>query len=238
MATTEVSTKKAKRLNANDVYLRLKQMITSFELYPGSRVTEHELADLFTISRTPIRQALQRLEVEGFLTVRPKQGCFIRELDVNELAEYYDVRIAIELLIVEYAISNMSDKQIVQFIEAWQPEMHDLDLARGVDLGEKDESFHVGLAVASGKPVIAEMLTNINNRIRIIRRLDLNTDNRSIRTYQEHSEVLQHILNRDATKAKNMMKRHILRSREFAKTLTLTALARQKSLAVNLPQKS
>jgi DNA-binding GntR family transcriptional regulator len=238
MATTNDSTVKGKRLNASEVYSRLKQMITSFELYPGSRVTEHELADLFSISRTPIRQALQRLEVEGFLTVRPKQGCFIRELDVNELTEYYDIRIAIEQLIVEYAVSNMTDRQIEQFIEVWQPEMHDLDLAQGVDLGEKDESFHVGLAYASGKPVMAEILTNINNRIRIIRRLDLNTDNRSLRTYQEHSEVLQLILSRDATKAKNMMKRHILRSREFAKTLTLTALARQKSLAVNPPNKS
>ncbi|HAE99994.1 MAG TPA: GntR family transcriptional regulator [Methylophilaceae bacterium] len=238
MSTTDESTKKGKRLNANEVYARLKQMITSFELYPGSRVTEHELADLFSISRTPIRQALQRLEIEGFLTVRPKQGCFIRALDVAELAEYYDVRIAVEQLVIEYAVNNMTDKQIEQFIAMWQPEMHDIDLAEGIDLGEKDEAFHVGLAQASGKPVIAEVLVNINNRIRIIRRLDLNTDNRSVRTYQEHSEILEHILNRDTAKAKNMMKRHIMRSREFAKTLTLTALARQKSFAVSYSKKS
>jgi DNA-binding GntR family transcriptional regulator len=110
--------------------------------------------------------------------------------------------------------------------------MHDQDLAQGIDLGEKDESFHVGLARASGKPVMAETLLTINNRIRIIRRLDLNSDNRSVRTYLEHSEILQHILRRDAAKAKNMMKRHILRSREFAKTLTLTALARKKSFSM------
>lgn len=221
----------AKRLNTAGVYNHLKQLITSFQLYPGSRVTEQELADRFLVSRTPIRQALQKLEVEGFLTVRPKQGCFIRELDINELAEYYDIRIALEQLIVEVACNNMPDKLIEQFIVAWQPEMHDQDVAQGIDLGEKDESFHVGLAQASGKPVMAEMLLTINNRIRIIRRLDLNSDNRSIRTYLEHSEILQHILRRDASKAKIMMKRHILRSREFAKTLTLTALARNKSFS-------
>lgn len=219
------------RITTNDVYLQLKQKIISFELYPGSRVTEQTLAALFGVSRTPIRQALQRLEVEGFLTIRPKQGCFIRELDVNELTEYYDARIAIEMLIVESAVSNMSDKQIEQYMSVWSMAAHDAEQQTGIDLGEKDESFHVGLAYASEKPVLASILININHRIRVIRRLDLNADNRSQRTYKEHYEILQHIKDRDAIKAKNAIKRHIIRSREFAKTLTLTALARQKFLS-------
>ncbi len=221
----------AKRSNVDDLYTRLKQKIISFELYPGTRVTEQELAELFGVSRTPIRQALQRLEIEGFLNIRPKQGCFIRALDVNELMEYYEARIAIEQLIVECAINNMSDKQIEHMMALWQADVHDAEQASGIDLGEKDESFHVGLALASDKPVLAAILQNINQRIRVIRRLDLNTDNRSKRTYKEHYEILQHIKERDTSKAKNAIKRHIQRSREFAKTLTLTALARQKFLS-------
>jgi DNA-binding GntR family transcriptional regulator len=234
---SHMSESNSKRLSVNEVHLKLKQMITSFELYPGSRVTEQQIADLFGISRTPIRQALQKLEIEGFLTVKPKQGCFIRELDVVELTEFYDARIAIEQLIVSYAVSSMPDKAIHQFMQIWHPDQHDIDLNQGVDLGEKDEAFHVGLARASNKLVMAEMLININNRIRIIRRLDLNADNRSVRTYQEHYEILEHILSRDANKAKQAIKRHILRSRDFAKTLTLTALARKKSFKYNkLPE--
>ena len=76
------------RLGARDVYHRIREMILSFELYPGTRVTETELADLFGVSRTPVREALQKLEVEGFLTIRAKQGCFIRDLDNDELSEY------------------------------------------------------------------------------------------------------------------------------------------------------
>ena len=70
--------------SAHDVYLRLKALIMGFELYPGSRVTETELAARFGVSRTPVREALQRLQFEGYLTVRPKQGCFIREIDIEE----------------------------------------------------------------------------------------------------------------------------------------------------------
>lgn len=213
------------------LYTELKQKIISFELYPGSRVTEQVLAEMFGVSRTPIRQALQRLEIEGFLSIRPKQGCFIRELDVSELMEYYEARIAIELLIVESAVNAMNDKQIDQMMEAWQPEAHDQELSGGIDLGGKDEAFHVGLALASEKPVLAALLEKINHRIRVIRRLDLNSDNRSQRTYNEHFEILQLIKERDKGKAKLAMKRHIQRSREFAKTLTLTALARKKPMA-------
>lgn len=212
------------------LYTELKQKIISFELYPGSRVTEQVLAEMFGVSRTPIRQALQRLEIEGFLSIRPKQGCFIRELDVSELMEYYEARIAIELLIVESAVNAMNDKQIDQMMAAWQPEAHDQELSGGIDLGGKDEAFHVGLALASEKPVLAALLEKINHRIRVIRRLDLNSDNRSQRTYNEHFEILQLIKERDKGKAKLAMKRHIQRSREFAKTLTLTALARKKPL--------
>jgi DNA-binding GntR family transcriptional regulator len=222
---------KRKNSGSERVYLQLKQMITSFELYPGSRITEHELAAKFNISRTPIRQALQRLEVEGFLTIRPKQGCFIRELDINELTEYYEARIAIEQLIVEAACHNMSDKLIQDLMQEWDPSHHDADMVQGVDLGEKDESFHLRLAQGSAKPVLTEILVSINNRIRIIRRLDLNAERRSERTYQEHYELLGLILQRDVTKAKTYIKRHIQRSKEFAKTLTLTALARKKSLS-------
>lgn len=213
------------------LYTELKQKIISFELYPGSRVTEQVLAEIFGVSRTPIRQALQRLEIEGFLSIRPKQGCFIRELDVNELMEYYEARIAIELLIVESAVNAMNDKQIDQMMAVWQPEAHDQELSGGIDLGGKDEAFHVGLALASEKPVLAALLEKINHRIRVIRRLDLNSDNRSQRTYNEHFEILQLIKERDKGKAKLAMKRHIQRSREFAKTLTLTALARKKPMA-------
>lgn len=212
------------------LYTELKQKIISFELYPGSRVTEQVLAEMFGVSRTPIRQALQRLEIEGFLSIRPKQGCFIRELDVSELMEYYEARIAIELLIVESAVNAMNDKQIDQMMAVWQPEAHDQELSGGIDLGGKDEAFHVGLALASEKPVLAALLEKINHRIRVIRRLDLNSDNRSQRTYNEHFEILQLIKERDKGKAKLAMKRHIQRSREFAKTLTLTALARKKPL--------
>jgi DNA-binding GntR family transcriptional regulator len=223
-----VDKKPAKKIVATEIYVRLKQLITSFTLFPGTRITEGELATMFGVSRTPVREAIKRLETEGFISVHSKQGCYVRDLDISELTEFYDVRVALEQLSVEAACASMPDRLVHQYRLLWDPARHDEDMAKGVDLSVKDEAFHIGLARDSGKQVLADMLAMINNRIRIIRRLDINSDKRSQRTYAEHYEILGHILERDATKAKLAIKRHIQRSRDFAKTLTLTALAQKK----------
>ena len=67
-----------KRISTQQIYQDLRQMIMDFDLFPGMRITETELADNFKVSRTPVREALQRLELEGFVSIRPKQGCFER----------------------------------------------------------------------------------------------------------------------------------------------------------------
>ncbi len=86
-----------------DIYRQLKDMILSFVLYPGARVTENELALRFGVSRTPVREALQRLAAEGYVTIRPKQGCFVTDIDIERINHYYDVRIALELRGLELA---------------------------------------------------------------------------------------------------------------------------------------
>jgi len=107
--------------SSHAVNSQLREMILNFELYPGSRVTEQELASLFGVSRTPVRGALQRLEAEGYLTIQPKQGCYIRALDIAELTQYYQVRIALEMYSLELACTYMSDAKLKELAEAWDP---------------------------------------------------------------------------------------------------------------------
>ena len=101
-----------KRLTTREIYQDLWQKIINFDLFPGSRVTETELAEAYKTSRTPIREALKRLEVEGLITVRPKQGCFVRQVDIALISDYYTMRVALEAMTVELAIENMSDEEL------------------------------------------------------------------------------------------------------------------------------
>jgi DNA-binding GntR family transcriptional regulator len=214
--------------SAKQVYQELRQMILEFELYPGSRVTETELAEIFNVSRTPIREAVQRLEAEGYLTVRPKQGCFIRELDLEQLMHFYEVRIALEKLSVDNACIFMKEAQLQHLAEAWDPKIQRGRTDESEAMEALDESFHIRLAEGGGNRALADYLRDVNNHIRVIRRLDFTEGARIDQTYEEHYEICQLLLKRDAAAAKEAMVRHIKRSEEFAKTLTLTQLAQKR----------
>jgi DNA-binding GntR family transcriptional regulator len=203
-------------------------MILNFELYPGSRITETELAEMFGVSRTPIRAALQRLEAEGYLSVLPKQGCFIRNLDIDELAKYYQVRVALEMLALENACTFMPDAKLRALAAAWDPKHQEDRSADPLKMESRDEGFHLALAEASGNPALAHYLDDINRHIRVIRRLDFTDPRRIDVTYQEHYDICQHLLKRDLPAAQSAMRSHISRSEQFARNLTLTELARKK----------
>jgi len=217
-----------KKTSGKDIYSDLRDMILDFELYPGSRVTETELAEHFNVSRTPVRAALQRLEAEGYVTVLPKQGCFIRNVDIDTLAQYYAVRITLEQLSLELAATYMSEQELRLLADEWDPEKQSERSDNPDEMEARDEGFHMTLAEGGGNLVLGRYLQDINRQIRVIRRLDFTHTERIDRTYSEHHEICQHLIRRDLKAAKAAMKSHITRSENFARTLTLTQLARAR----------
>jgi DNA-binding GntR family transcriptional regulator len=209
------------------IYSQLKQKLLDFEIPPGSRMTETELASLFHVSRTPVREALQRLETEGLVRIRPKQGCFVRDLDIEEIAQYYRVRIALEQLAIEEAATNMPDTELQELAADWNPAKRPRKINAEI-MQARDESFHLALAQGSGNLVLARYLSDINNRIRVIRRLDFTVADRIERTYIEHYAILRALLARNVEAAKKQMRTHINKSEENARNLTLIQLAKHR----------
>lgn len=218
----------SKTTSSHDVYNSLREMILNFELYPGSRVTETELAEMFKVSRTPIRSAVQRLETEGYMRVLPKQGCFIRNIEIDELMQYYQVRKKLESFTLELACTYMSDADLRELANDWDPEKF-LDRSDNADeMESRDESFHIALAIGGGNTVLTNYLIDLNRNIRVIRRIDFTNDPGIDRTYSEHYEICQHLLRRDLVAAQKAMLAHINVSEKFAKTLTLSQLEKTK----------
>lgn len=215
--------------SAQEIYFQLKTLIMGFELYPGSRVTETELAERFGVSRTPVREALQRLQLEGYLTVRPKQGCFIREIDIEEIDEHYQVRIALELCAVELACTHMPDRALKELAREWDPAYQPSEDQDVETLSARDEGFHIALAEGGGNLVLADYLQRVNQSIHIIRRLDFTQNMRVDLTYKEHHAICQHLIRRDAVAAQQALTQHIRRSQMAAKTITLEQLSRARS---------
>lgn len=213
-----------KRFTTQEIYHDLWQQIISFEIFPGSRVTETELAEIYRTSRTPIREALKRLEVEGLVTIRPKQGCFVRNVDIELISDYYTVRVALEAMAVELACTNMSDEEIRVLTDKWNPTNYDKAQIGSYDIKKQEEEFHVSIARASKNKILIAYLEDVNNQIRPIRLLGFPDEKSVIDTYKEHFQICKLIQKRDKEAARQTMIEHIRKSQNTAKTVTVSQL--------------
>jgi len=219
-----IQTTTEKKISPQEIYESLKAMITALEIIPGTRVTETQLADFFSVSRTPIRAALQRLEAEGLLTVKPKQGCFIRNIDMLQISHYYDVRVVLENMVLDTIHEEGKKSELEKLAAQWNPET----LAFGVELTEAlkeaEEDFHYQLARISGNSALCSYIADINDHIRAVRRLGW-PDSQSITdTYKEHHLICKLLLTGKLEKAKAEMTKHIRKSQEQANRITLHQL--------------
>lgn len=215
------------KMSTLGVYQRLRRAILDFELAPGTRVTETELAEAFSISRTPVREALHRLETEGLISIRPKQGCFVRGVDIQQISNHYDVRIALEVMAVELACKNMPDEVIAQLSDTWNPAKRPKRVKSLDDLKALEEVFHVMIAEYSGNSVLAGYLKDVNNHIRSVRRLGFPDEKSIVETYEEHYRICKLLKKRDARAAREEMIKHIKKSQGIARSVTLSQLQQQ-----------
>jgi len=217
-----------RKLTTSQIYQMLRDKIMDFDLFPGTRVTETELAEQFKVSRTPIREALKRLEVEGLIQIRAKQGCFVRPVDTETISSYYDVRVALETMSVELACANMPREDIEALCDQWNPKNCRFVPDYPGQIQQLEEAFHVSIAEGAGNPILVRFLNDVNDRIRVIRRLGF-PDKKSIQeTYEEHFEICSLILAKKTKAAKAAIEKHIRKSQGIARSVTLSQLEQHK----------
>ncbi|MGE8944053.1 GntR family transcriptional regulator [Leptospira interrogans] len=190
------------------VYGQLKAMTVSFELKPAERINEGDFAKRLGVSRTPLREALNRLKTEGFLRFEPGKGFFCRAIDAREIFDLYELRKSIEVAAVRFAVKRAKVEDIdalLAFLEATGPEPGDRTSRELVDL---DETFHERLMAMSANKEMLRVLQNVNARIRFVRWTDIDRDNRSS-TQIEHRAILLAVRERDADEAARVLQKHI-----------------------------
>jgi len=192
---------------AERIYLQLKDDIFEFRLLPGDRFSEGEIAERMAASRTPVRQALYRLEREGYLEVYFRSGWQVKPFDFAHFEELYEVRIVLELEAVKRLCERPNDElpdALEQLRRTWmvQPEQR---LQDGREVSRLDERFHCQLVEAAGNREMARLHAEISEKIRIIRRLDFTQGPRVELTYEEHARILGAILSRRCEEAQLLL---------------------------------
>ena len=204
-------------------YERIKSDIFDFRLLPGDRFSEPGTAERFGMSRTPVREALLRLEREGYVSVEQRSGWQVRPLDFKAFDEFYDVRLILESAAIRRVCELDPQPPLTSLREAWlAPRYQWRSEPRTVS--ELDEAFHATLVAAVGNRQLSRMHSEIAERIRIIRRLDFVQPERIRATYLEHAQILRHILRRQPDSALLLLRSHIAASKAEVRKITLHML--------------
>lgn len=217
---------------AERIYARLKDDIFEFRLMPGDRFSEGEVAERMVASRTPVRQALHRLQREGFLDVHFRSGWQVRPLDFAQFDELYELRIVIELEAIRRLCQRPTDEHppaLQALARTWMVQKED-QLQDGAAVSRLDETFHCQLLEAAGNREMARVHREVSEKIRILRRLDFTQPQRIELTYAEHQQILEAILTRRSEEAQQLLKGHIEVSKAEVHSITLHKLygARQR----------
>ncbi len=212
---------------ADKVYEAVKAMVFDFELLPGARFSEADLTLRLNVSRTPLRQALQKLESQGFLQVLPKMGWFVAPIDFDVMDELYDLRILLECHAVQLLCDMSMRPQLNALTDVWLVPT-ERRLVDGTVVGKLDEAFHTSLVVAANNREMLRVHQDITERIRLIRRLDFTVADRVSATYDEHAIILKAILMNRTQEAQRLVRAHIEHSKIEVRKITLDALHEAK----------
>lgn len=192
------------------VYETVKSMAITYQFRPGERINEIELSKSLDVSRTPVREALNRLVTEGFLTSEPNKGFYCRPLDARQVFDLYEFRCALEVVNIRFACERASEQELralEQLVRESEDEADDLQATRLLRL---DEQFHETIAVLSHNEECVRTLRSVNSRIHFARWIDMQ-NGRRMHTQAEHLEIVRALRIRDADRSTMLLHDHISR---------------------------
>ncbi len=187
----------------------VRRLIVSGRLRPGDRVREEDIAAEHGVSRVPVREALRRLEAEGYVELVPYQGARVAVPSRTSALELMRVRRALEVLAAQLAAASRGGglaQQLEQVTRAGLVDADHSDRDRHPDLVDE---FHELVARASGNQQLVELLGQLRTKVRWVFAMDL--EDRATVAWHDHREVLDAILAGEVEKAGQLMDEHVRR---------------------------
>ena len=205
-------------------YETLKHAIITGELPAGSRIVETEYAERMHISRTPLREALRKLERDGLVEYMLRRGVVVRAFTIADVEEIYTIRNALEMLTLPAIIEKATDEDIAS-LRAQLREMDDLIAVKDFDaLSPVTRAFHRQLTAICGQNRILRVIEGQDEFITRFSAMAIRQEDRLLEAHAEHYALVDFVEKRDLAGFQDLMARHINRSQEMC----LAALAEQR----------
>ncbi|MFO0923157.1 MAG: GntR family transcriptional regulator [Pirellulales bacterium] len=201
----------SRELFKTKAYEELRSRLFNCQYEPGIVLSERQLAAELGMSKTPVKAALERLELEGFITVSPQSGIRIRELTDTEIAELYDVRIALECFVLRSVTGRLTIDQLDQWDRNLQTLAEiALDPSNRKQVVELDTEFHSLPSQFMGNQQIIKLMEQYSQKIRMVTHsVFTRLPNRAPQSLAEHREIYNAVRNGDGQSAAELMESHI-----------------------------
>lgn len=191
------------------VFEALREAIVNGTLAPGERLMEVQLAEELGVSRTPVREAIRRLELEGYVVMVPRKGAYVASMSAKDVADVFEIRAALEGLAAELAAERITEEELEELerrlhFVALRVEQGDLER-----LVEADTEFHDLLYRASRNQRLVQILGNLREQIQRFRTASLATPGRMQETLEEHKRIVEAVAGRNAALARRLAEEHI-----------------------------
>ncbi len=188
---------------------RLREAILNKTLKPGDRIVEAELAQVFNVSRTPVREALRVLEAEGLLRRIPRKGLFVRGITREDVVEIYSIRIALESLAVSIAVERITPVEISRLAKLVDQMKKYTESKESDKLFSVCQEFNDILVRASRMPRLIKLVKVYMEYLEQFRAISMAKHERQVAALREHEEILRAVVNRNPQEAEMAVKRHL-----------------------------
>ncbi|KKB36626.1 GntR family transcriptional regulator [Bacillus thermotolerans] len=194
-------------------YLYLKDKILKGDYKAGDRLIERELASQLAISRTPIREALFRLESQGFVKTVPRRGVIVVKVSEEEVIEVFTILSSLEVLAAKLAAQRMDDKMQRELDEKINQLLEQQEQAEEQFSSEHIQMNHL-LNKAAKSPKLFEILSGLTDYIHMAANMGYETPGRKRESLKEHLEIMKALRNKETEMAEYLMRIHIENSKK------------------------
>ena len=193
-----------------DVTERLRDMIVENELALGERIDEKMLCDLLQISRTPLREALKVLAFEGLVELLPNRGARVRNMSAQEVADLFEVSAGLERMAAELAAERATEDELAELRRVQESMERCFGSGRRSDYFRLNQRIHNSVIALARNRVLAESHAVLMTRIRRARYQAIMSQSRWEESVREHADLLRALEERDAQRAGEILRRHVL----------------------------
>ena len=191
------------------VFNTLRQAILTGELKPGERLMEIHLANKLGVSRTPIREAIRKLELEGLVTMIPRRGAEVAQITEKSMNDVLEVRRALDALCVELACDRISQEELQHLKKACDTFEEAVKTKDVKQIAQADVALHDIIVEATGNQRLIQLVNNLSEQMYRYRVEYLKNNEVYEQLLEEHEFLIQAVIKHDKAQAKDIICRHI-----------------------------